>query len=163
MSRIHDHYRAFLDEHAPDVRMASDWIVLAGVMGYILPATEARSVIFLSRAGFPELYEGVDPRLNLFVLVMFPLLCVPIAVTLLVRSDGSAKRGLVAIGLVVFVVTWPVTRQLLVWATTGTGTPPPSGFVGLTVGSVLIVAGGLLGIAATGDRLEDATLERPKT
>lgn len=163
---LRDHLVAFVKAHAQGrvtfdergesnyhppgsrIRHLGDWIVVLGGMAYLVPLAGAFSLVTEGTTGYPEVYPGLHPRVNVAIIVFTPLFVAPL-VWIGVMFPGWKKRlGVAAIGLVGTVLTWGLIRRVLVWALSGTVLPPNIAMAGLGVGSLAILVGGLVGTAA---------------
>jgi len=130
------------------VRYVADWIAVVGAFAYLLPLAGAFSLVTRGTTGYPELYPGLHPRVNVGIIVFGPLFVAPLVWIAVTLPGWKARLGVTAIGLVGTALTWGMARQVFLWALTGTVLPPNIAMAGLGVGSVAILAGGLLGTAA---------------
>lgn len=126
------------------VRVVGDWIAFLGAVGYVLPAFGAYSVITKESTGYPHIYPGIDPDLNLAILAVIPLVLIPFVVLAVAYERPLAKFGLAAIGLFGTALTWPMNDQILTASVYGAGP-----LIGLSVGSWLVLVGGLLSVSAS--------------
>lgn len=123
------------------VRVLGDWIAFLGAVGYALPAFGAYSIVTKRSAGFPRIYPGIDPNLNLAILTVLPLVAIPFVVLGVALKRPLAKFSLAAIGLLGTILTWPMNDHILTASVYGAGP-----LIGLSVGSWFILAGGLLSV-----------------
>jgi len=130
------------------VRYLADWIAVLGGFAYLVPLAGAFSIVTEGTAGYPEIYPGIHPRLNVGIIVFGPLFLAPLVWIAVTVPGWKSRLGVTGIGLAGTALTWGLARQVFVWALTGTVLPPNVAMAGLGVGSVAILLGGLLGTAA---------------